>query len=99
MSKARLAAGRLKPITTVASIEWQGRTMERSPPVQPKKVYLNDILIGEASSWAEVRELLKAMRVGFAGSPGMAEGPSGFFVSSSVATANLAASDKASGAA
>ena len=45
-----------------------------------KTVYLNDLPIGEASSWAEVAALLKANGILFAGKPGKAEGPSGFYV-------------------
>jgi hypothetical protein len=45
-----------------------------------KKVYLNDAMIGEASSWTEVHELLKSKRVVFAGKPGTAEGPTCFYV-------------------
>ena len=63
--------------------------------MQRKKVYLNDILIGEATSWAEVRELLKAMGVAFTGSPGMAEGQTGFYVSGSIAADDRAAPKKA----
>ncbi len=61
----------------------------------PKKVYLNDTLIGEASSWAEVYKLLKAKRVGFLGKPGMAEGPTGFYISGHFAVGQIAPSKKA----
>ena len=60
-----------------------------------KKVYLNDILVGEAASWAEVRELLKAMGIAFVDKPGMAEGPTGFYVSGTVTAGDKAASKKA----
>ena len=48
--------------------------------LRAKKVYLNDVWIGEASTWAEVCGLLKERRVAFAGKPGMAEGPNGFYI-------------------
>jgi len=54
--------------------------------LQRKRVYLDDALIGEATAWAEMRELLKAMDAALTGSPGMSEGPTGFYVSGSVAT-------------
>ena len=63
--------------------------------MRAKKVYLNDILVGEATSWTEVRELLKAMGVVFVGNPGMAEGPTGFYVSGTVTAGGDAASKKA----
>lgn len=40
-----------------------------------KKVYVNDTLVGEASTWAEVWKLVKAKNVQFVGKPGAAEGP------------------------
>jgi hypothetical protein len=46
-----------------------------------KKVYVNDVLIGEASTWTEVYKLLKTKNVQFIGKPGAAEGPSAFFLS------------------
>lgn len=61
----------------------------------PKKVYLNDALIGEASSWAEVHRLPKAKRVVFAGKPGMAEGPTGFYVNGSFVAKDQTASQEA----
>jgi len=41
-----------------------------------KKVYVNDVLIGQASTWAEVYRLLGVQGVHFMGKPGAAEGPS-----------------------
>jgi len=43
-----------------------------------------------------VRELLKAMGVAFTGRPGMAEGPTGFYVSGSAETGKRAAAKKSS---
>jgi len=63
--------------------------------LQRKKVYLNDIMIGEAHTWAEVRELLRAIGVVFKDPPGMAEGPTGFYVSGSLAAGDKTASNKA----
>ena len=48
--------------------------------MQCKSVYLNDLPIGEASTWAEVDALLKVMGLGFVATPGAAEGPTGFFL-------------------
>jgi len=55
-----------------------------------KNVYVNDRLIGEASSWPEVRELLKAQGIRFLAKPGVAEGPSAFYVSGASAEASPA---------
>ena len=50
-------------------------------PMPPKTVYLNDIPVGEASTWNEAFALLKTKGVRFIGKPpGTAEGPSGFYV-------------------
>jgi len=49
-----------------------------------KKVYVNDVLIGQASTWAEVYRLLGLQGVHFMGKPGAAEGPSAFYLSGSV---------------
>jgi hypothetical protein len=51
-----------------------------------KKVYVNDVLIGEASTWTEVYKLLKVQHVDFIGKPGAAEGPGAFFLSGAVIT-------------
>ncbi len=48
--------------------------------MRPKKVFLNDVLIGEALTWGEVRALLKSKSIVFVGNPGMAEGPTAFHV-------------------
>ncbi len=50
-----------------------------------KKVYVNDQPIGEAWTWKEVYALIKKRGLLFIGSPGAAEGPSGFYVSGSLA--------------
>ena len=50
-----------------------------------KKVYVNDQLVGEARTWTEVYALIKKQGLLFAGRPGAAEGPSGFYVSGSLA--------------
>jgi hypothetical protein len=50
-----------------------------------KKVYVNDVLIGQASTWAEVYQLLGVEGVRFMGKPGAAEGPSAFYVSGALA--------------
>jgi hypothetical protein len=52
-----------------------------------KKVYVNDVLVGEASTWAEVYRLLGLQGVHFMGKPGAAEGPSAFYLSGSVSRA------------
>ena len=49
-----------------------------------KKVYVNDVLIGEAATWAEVYRLLGVQGVHFMGKPGAAEGPSAFYLSGTV---------------
>ena len=45
-----------------------------------KTVHVNDVPIGEASTWSEVRALLRAKGIWFLGQPGAAEGPTGFFL-------------------
>jgi hypothetical protein len=53
--------------------------------MQRKKVYVNDQLIGEARTWSQVHALIKAQSLVFVGKPGAAEGPSGFYVSGTLA--------------
>jgi len=50
-----------------------------------KKVYVNDMLIGEASTWAEVYRLLGVEGVSFMSKPGAAEGPTAFYLSGAIA--------------
>lgn len=50
-----------------------------------KKVYVNDALVGEASTWSEVYRLLQAKGVRFLGEAGVAEGPTAFFLNGAVA--------------
>jgi hypothetical protein len=50
-----------------------------------KKVYVNDVLIGQASTWAEVYRLLGVEGVHFMGKPGAAEGPTAFYLSGAIA--------------
>jgi len=52
--------------------------------MQIKKVYVNDVLVGEAATWAEVYRLLGLQGVHFMGKPGAAEGPSAFYLSGTV---------------
>lgn len=52
--------------------------------MQIKKVYVNDVLVGQASTWAEVHRLLGQQGVHFMGKPGAAEGPSAFYLSGTV---------------
>jgi hypothetical protein len=66
-----------------------------APMPELKKVYLNDAMIGEASSWTEVHELLKAKRVVFAGKPSTAEGPTCFYVNGHFGATDQTASKKA----
>jgi hypothetical protein len=47
--------------------------------LQRKPVYVNERLIGEASSWAEVHTLLRGLS--FMSEPGAAEGPLAFYIS------------------
>ena len=49
--------------------------------VRRKAVYVNDRLIGEAWTWAEVYALIRACGIVFLGRPAAAEGPSGFYIS------------------
>jgi len=49
--------------------------------MQKKKVYVNDQLIGEARTWAEVHALVRTKGLLFLNEPGAAEGPSGFYIS------------------
>ena len=53
-------------------------------PIPRKTVYLNEIAIGQASTWTEVYALLRAKGVRFIGRPGAAEGPTGFYVHASL---------------
>lgn len=53
--------------------------------VPKKNVYVNDRLIGEARTWREVYALLKNQGLLFVGRAGVAEGPSGFYLSGSLA--------------
>jgi hypothetical protein len=48
--------------------------------LQRKKVYVNDRLIGEASSWAEIHELFRTRGLSFLSMPDAAEGPLAFFI-------------------
>ena len=50
-----------------------------------KKVYVNDVLIGQASTWAEAYRLLGVEGVHFMGKPGAAEGPTAFYLSGTIA--------------
>ena len=51
-----------------------------SKQMQRKKVFIDDCLIGEAATWAEVYTLMKSRRIFFINRPRGAEGPSGFYV-------------------
>ena len=48
--------------------------------LQCKTVHVNDVPVGQASTWDEVYELLKARGIWFLAKPGAAEGPTGFFL-------------------
>lgn len=48
--------------------------------LQMKIVHLNDVPIGQASTWREVYALLRQQRLEFIGKPGAAEGPTAFYV-------------------
>ncbi len=58
--------------------------------VRRKTVYVNDQLIGEASTWAEVYALIRARGIVFLARPGAAEGPSGFYISGALGRSKLA---------
>jgi hypothetical protein len=51
-----------------------------------KTVHINDVPIGEASTWTEVRALLRVKGISFLGKPGAAEGPTGFFLQGTART-------------
>jgi hypothetical protein len=51
-----------------------------------KTVHVNDVPIGQASTWSEVRALLRAKGISFLGQPGAAEGPTGFFLQGTART-------------
>lgn len=53
--------------------------------MQKKKVYVNDQLIGEARTWGEVHALIRTKGLLFLNQPGAAEGPSGFYISGTLA--------------
>jgi hypothetical protein len=52
----------------------------RDMTLRRKTVHVNDVPIGEASTWEDVRALLRAKGIWFLGKPGAAEGPTGFFL-------------------
>ena len=54
--------------------------MALSRQMQRKKVYIDDCLIGEATTWGEVHALMKARGILFINGPRGAEGPSGFYL-------------------
>ena len=45
-----------------------------------KEVYVNGVLVGEASTWAQVYVLIEAKSIGFRGKLSVAEGPSAFYL-------------------
>jgi len=45
-----------------------------------KTVYVNDVPIGQTSTWRQVEGLLARTGISFIGRPGAAEGPTGFFI-------------------
>jgi hypothetical protein len=53
--------------------------------MQVKNVFVNDALVGEASTWSEVYQLLRVKGVRFIGEAGVAEGPTAFFLNGAVA--------------
>lgn len=55
--------------------------------LRAKIVYLNDVPIGHASSWAEVYALVQGKCVHFMGKPGAAEGPTAFYLHAPFANA------------
>jgi hypothetical protein len=60
-----------------------------------KEVYVNDQLIGEARSWKEVDALLESKGILFLDKPGVAEGPTGFFLNGAFARRDASRSRKA----
>ena len=48
--------------------------------MQRKTVYVNDLPIGQAATWAEADALLIRNGILFTAKPGKAEGPSGFHI-------------------
>ena len=54
--------------------------MIRCVTLPRKSVYVNDRLIGEASSWAEVHKLFRIRGLSFLSMPDAAEGPLAFFI-------------------
>jgi hypothetical protein len=46
-----------------------------------KQVFIDDCLIGDASTWVEVRLLLSARGISFISGARAVEGPSGFYLS------------------
>jgi hypothetical protein len=51
-----------------------------------KTVHVNDLLVGQASTWDEVYALLRAKGIWFLGKPGAAEGPTGFYLHGTATT-------------
>ncbi len=50
-----------------------------------KTVFVNDVPVGQASTWRDVETLLAKVGISFIGKPGAAEGPTGFFLYGSCA--------------
>ncbi len=48
--------------------------------MQRKHVYIDDCLIGQAATWAEVHTLAKARGIFFINGPRGAEGPTAFYL-------------------
>ncbi len=48
--------------------------------MQIKTVFVNDVPVGQASTWSDVETLLAKVGIWFIGKPGTAEGPTGYFI-------------------
>jgi hypothetical protein len=48
--------------------------------MQIKTVFVNDVPVGQASTWRDVKVVLAKAGIWFIGKPGAAEGPTGFFI-------------------
>jgi hypothetical protein len=53
--------------------------------VNSKQVFVNDAMIGEAQTWADVDRLLRENDLRFDGEPRAAEGPTAFYLNGIVA--------------
>jgi len=87
----RVPAPTIAALSPTGVVGYQGSSgyaadaADGTPPttsgMQRKTVYVNDLPIGQAATWAEAEALLSANGILFTAKPGKAEGPTGFYIS------------------